>query len=82
MENKLYIARDKNGYLYLYNNKPIRTKEGTEFENNYDSEYEDIVYKDYLEIDKGSIEIDSELFPEVTWENSPQQVKLILVKDN
>ena len=54
---ELWIARNKYGYLYLYNNKPIRTKEGTEFENNYDSEYEDIVYKDYLGIDKGCIEI-------------------------
>lgn len=79
---KLWVARNKYGYLYLYNNKPIRTKEGTEFENNYDSVYEDIVYKDYLEIDKGYIEIDSELFPEVTWENSPQQVKLTLVNND
>lgn len=78
---KLWVARNKYGYLYLYNNKPIRTKEGTEFENNYDSVYEDIVYKDYLEIDKGYIEIDSELFPEVTWENSPQQVKLTLANN-
>ena len=79
---KLWVARNKYGYLYLYNNKPIRTKEGTEFENNYDSVYEDIVYKDYLEIDKGYIEIDSELFPEVTWENSPQQVKLTLANND
>lgn len=82
MENKLYIARDKNGYLYLYNNKPIRTKEGTEFENDYDYGYVDSIYKDYLEIDKGYIEIDSELFPEVTWENSPQQVNLTLVNND
>ena len=79
---KLWVARDKNGYLYLYNNKPIRTKEGTEFENDYDSGYVDSIYKDYLEIDKGYIEIDSELFPEVTWENSPQQVKLTLVNND
>lgn len=75
--NNLWIARDKNGYLYLYNNKPIRTKECTEFENNYNSEYEDSIDNDY-----GYIEINSKLFPEVTWENSPQQVELRLVNNN
>lgn len=73
----LWIARDKNGYLYLYNNKPIRNEEFDSFEINDDeSECENIVLYD------DSIELDSELFPEVTWENSPQQVELKLIKND
>lgn len=74
---KLWIARDKNGYLYLYNNKPIRNKEFDSFEINDDeSECKNIILYD------DSIELDSELFPEVTWENSPQQVELKLIKND
>lgn len=72
----LWIARDKNGYLYLYNNKPIRNEEFDSFEINDDeSECINIVLYD------DNIELDSELFPEVTWENSPQQVELKLIKN-
>lgn len=64
---ELYIARDKYGGLYLYNDKPIKSNNFGLFQADYNSD---------------EIEIDSELFPEVTWENSPQQVELKLVKND
>lgn len=60
---KLWIARDKNEYLYLYTEEPKRESEkfilGT-----FSSE---------------CIGINGESFPEVTWENSPKQVELKLI---
>ena len=65
---KLWIARDFDGVLNLYVTKPSLDSN----DNMYyaDGDMED----DYLNIDK-------ELFPEVTFENSPQQVEIKLVKE-
>lgn len=65
---KLWIARDFDGVLNLYATKPSLDSN----DNMYyaDGDMED----DYLNIDK-------ELFPEVTFENSPQMVELKLVKE-
>lgn len=62
---KLWIARDFDGVLNLYVTKPSLDS----IDNMYyvESDMED----DYLNIDK-------ELFPEVTFENSPQEVELKL----
>ena len=63
---KLWIARDNDGSLYLYDQRPVLNTlinevwECTKFGNWYD--------------------IDNSLFPEVTFENSPQQIELKLVK--
>ena len=63
MGNKtLWIARDKSKALWIYCDKPIR------FENSFDTET-GIEPKMWL---------NDEDFPEVTWENSPQQVELKL----
>lgn len=62
---ELYIARDKDGDLFLYNKKPRQLP--------------DIFISE--ELGFHVIIIDSELFPEVTWENSPQQVELKLIKN-
>lgn len=56
----MWIARDENKDLYLYEREPIK-------------EY-DYFYSSYV-----SIELDKNLFPEVTWENSPKQVELKLI---
>lgn len=63
----LWIARDKCGGLYLYNDEPIKNNNFGVFQadNNYDE-----------------IEINPELHSEVTWENSPQQVELKLIKND
>ena len=62
---KLWIARDKDGELYLYPNKPI--KGDYRFTCGY-------VYDDY-------ITLNSDDFPEVTFENSPQEVEFKLVNE-
>lgn len=62
---KLWIARDFDGYLNLYINKPS-------LDSNDNMYY--VVEDDYLNIDKN-------LFPEVTFENSPQQVEIKLITD-
>lgn len=58
---KLWIARDKDGDIYLHRNKPyLRTAEIWTCD---DQEY-------FL--------LEEETFPEVTFENSPQEVELKL----
>lgn len=62
---KMWIARDCMG-LWVYTIKPLFDPDRNEFE----SEDGNILYID-----------DDKLFPEVTFENSPQQVELKLVKN-
>lgn len=64
---KLWIARNESGDLALYYKKP-----------KLNNSYELAFYKP----SKFGIEypICSDLFPEVTFENSPQQIELNLVK--
>ena len=71
---KLWIARDKNGSLSLYACKPIEI--GGDFyvhdghtRIDYDTRYVAGWYID---------NINRNLFPEVTFENSPQEVELTL----
>lgn len=64
---KLWIAREKDNTLWLYNTKPIKKESLGVFmctisENGYWSA------------------LDDKLFPGVTFENSPQEVELKLVK--
>lgn len=58
----MWIARDKNGNLNLFQTKPIRMC-GYKWE-------EDVIYKH-------SIEIDNNLFPNLTWDDEPIEVDLI-----
>lgn len=62
---KLWIARDKNGALALYTEEPMLY---------YNSQYEG-PYKSQM------IDLDENLFPEVTFENSPQMVEVKLVNE-
>lgn len=64
---ELWIARDKDNGLFLYNDKPEK------------GEFCFIPIVNNLFI--GSIDIDNNLFPEVTFENSPQKVEINLVKN-
>lgn len=59
---KLWIARDSNGLLTVYNEKP----------NLYYNEYWDGDYSTQC------IDLPKEMFPEVTFENSPMEVELKL----
>lgn len=65
MEEKvLWIARDKDNSLFIYSKKPIK---------NYNS------YIYAAEDDLDSTSISEELYPEITFENSPKQ--LIIKQD-
>lgn len=69
MEAKqLWIARDKDYSLFLYSAKP--NKNGNRFIGEID---EDDYYALSIQLKKG-------LFPEVTFENSPQEVGIVLSK--
>lgn len=56
MKTKIWIARDKDGELYLYESKPYR--KGDRFADYF-----------FIRLDKNS-------HPEITWENSPQQIEI------
>ena len=62
---KLWIARDVDKALALFRNKPI--KNGSFF-NEYDEEGDLRIW------------IERRYFPEVTFENSPMEVELVLKK--
>lgn len=64
----MWLARDEDRTLYLYSSKPIK-REGA---NWWDLDDEDG--------DGYVSQIDSKLFPEVTYENSPQEVKISFIK--
>lgn len=62
---KLWIARDKGGALWMYEKAPLFAQEVGEF---------------YCRFGELNSELDERFFPEVTFENSPQEVELKLVK--
>lgn len=57
----LYIARDKDGDLYLFNNMPRRDRNCWWAESGIDGTY---------------LRLDRSLYPEVTWESEPLPVVL------
>ena len=61
---EFWIARDKNGGLFMYVSKPACDEETKTFWT--DNE-------DFFRLSKN-------FFPEVTFENSPQQIRLELIK--
>lgn len=63
---KLWIARDKDKSLFLYLNKPII--------NN------DTFTVDWNKPHWWDAQLTNDMFPEVTFENSPQQVEIKLIK--
>ena len=59
---KLWIARDKNGGLYIHFDEPTTD------------------YGKYYFTSSRAVVISRELFPEVTYENSPQRVEIRLIE--
>lgn len=62
---KLWIARNTDDTLVLFQSKPILGP--------------DFIWKELLNED--CMYIEEYLFPEVTWENSPQEVEIKLVME-
>lgn len=58
----LWVARNLTGGLCMYCKKPIRSF---------------VIFK-LRDESENYVRIDETLFPEITWENSPQKIKLIL----
>lgn len=56
----IWIARDKNGSLWVYEAKPWRGQDGKFKLDQHDS--------GYMKVN------DNSLYPEVTWENSPKEL--------
>lgn len=67
---EIWIARDKDGLLYLYDYKPQKNEISGKFTCGIKSN------GDWSE----EYELNSHLFPELTFENSPQEVELKLVE--
>lgn len=63
---KMWLARSKYGFLYLYKKEPVLLT--------YDRVALFYSEEEYFEID-------NDLFPEVTFENSPQQVEIKLIEN-
>ena len=68
---KLLIARDKDSsQLYAYKSKPVRNNSLKRFKSDEDNPFDDAILLYY------------ELSPELTWENSLQQIELKLINNN
>ena len=67
---KLWIARDENNELWIFDKKPILVPK----DENYNYGFFDLS-KD----GEWNNKLNSSLFPEVTFENSPKQVELKLI---
>lgn len=61
-----YVARDLDRTLCLYDAKPVRREALEMF---------------VPQIGYESLVIEEDMFPEVTWENSPQEIEFKLVKE-
>lgn len=66
MVKTLWIARDKDGWLYMYEHKPIKARES--------------FYYDEESVDGYVCKFQEDFLPEITWENSPMEVELKLNK--
>lgn len=70
---KLWIARDEDGLLWLFDKKPVLRNTNIEgFNHSWFDMAEDGIYNYCLSCD---------MFPEVTFENSPKEVELKLVSN-
>lgn len=63
----MYLARDKNRDLYLFNERPQRGKECWWAEAGVDGTY---------------LKLDKSLYPEVDWESDPLPVSLVVETAN
>ena len=66
----MWIARDKNGNLFLYNTELTRNENGVWFPAEYQPS--NPFY---------CVRLPSDLFPEQTWENAPLEVEIKRLSD-
>lgn len=65
----MWIARDKDGTMWLYIDEPVRSLNSWEVDTE----------KSLLRADD-CMEIDGDLFPDIKWEDEPIEVELIKKK--
>jgi hypothetical protein len=73
MNNSIWIARDEDGDLLAFASKPVRSE--SEF---FASEiWTDVFDEEYSEYCEGTpfVQLPKHFYPEVTWENSPVELK-------
>lgn len=77
---KLWIARFENGNLMAFYREPFKDANGFHIRSRYDYD-ESISWYSY---NTGGeyLKLDPDLFPEITFENSPQMVELKLANEN
>lgn len=63
----MYLARDKNNDLYLFNERPVRGSECWWAEKGVDGTY---------------LRLDPALYPEISWETEPIPVKLTMGEES
>ena len=63
----MYLARDKNGDLYLFDDRPYRGNECWWSEAGLDGTY---------------LKIKNSLYPDVTWDSEPLRVGLVIQPDD
>lgn len=75
-----YLARDSKGKLILFNQKPTKKKYiyNNEFPE-YRCEFMGWTTQDYERFGIGFMVVDEQLYPEVTYENSPKKVTFKVV---
>ena len=61
---KFWIARDESGYIYLYEREPVLVAD----------------WSGRIWSGGDAFELERDSFPEVTFENSPMEVELVLKK--
>ena len=72
----VYIARDKDGELNLFSHKPHRCTDPGWNNEAWDSpNMPEEGESEYI----NTLELDPELFPEITWDDEPKKFKLVLV---
>lgn len=81
----MWVARNENGGLYLWNNKPIRhNADRNDYPEDYPENYPIVgSWASGFDIaEEGACgAIPNELFPELKWEDEPLEVSIEAVKD-
>lgn len=77
---EFYLARSSQGGLALFNQKP--TKKTYVYNEDFPEHRIEIkgwTTKDYEKYGIGVLAVNSELYPEVTYENSPKKIKFTIL---
>jgi hypothetical protein len=68
----IWIARDKNGELFIYTAKPVRRAEKFKYKDYYQDTFDAI--NEYEDPGYPWTKLPKNFYPEVTWKNSPKKL--------